>query len=159
MSGVYSVWGAQARGEGYTVQYGGGGAILQHLRALERAGIAGFVAARREIGEYLLGEVQDNVDGQRLFDGSPMPQSRAARERKGKTLIDRHHLYDSYVYQLTRDGVEVGSALVYSAIHHFGGMTGRGKKTRIEARPVLGMGPEQEREVGELLLAELGSIQ
>jgi phage gpG-like protein len=131
--------------------------LLRHLARLSAR--QQFTAARREIGEFMIGEVQDNLDSQKLFDGSPMPQSKAAIARSGKTLIDRHHLYDSYVFQLVRGGVEIGSNSVYARIHHFGGETGRpGHRFNMKARPVLGVGPRQERRIGEILLAEVGSM-
>lgn len=136
------------------------GPVRLHLARLAIADQAGFDRARREIGEYLVGEVQDNLDGQKLFDGSPMPQSKAAIARKGKTLIAKHHLYDSYVYQLTRGGLEVGSAMVYARIHNFGGETGRtGHRFTLPARPVLGMTPENEAQIGDILIHEIQRLQ
>lgn len=144
------------------------GLIARHLARLALLDSRGFASVRREVGEYLVGDVQDNIDGQRLFDGSPMPQSKAAinryskanRQRGGKTLIEHHHLYDSYVYQLTDTGVEVGSAMVYAAIHHFGGETGRrGSRFMMPARPVLGIAARQERELGDFFIAELQRAQ
>ena len=165
MSGVYSVWGAQANA--ITVNFDAT-PIVKHLRGLETLNAGRFASVRREIGEYMLGNVQDNFDGQRLFDGSAMPPSDAAQGRTttwkrnnktkgrvkgavraaGKTLIDHHNLYDSYVYQLNGAGVEIGSALIYSAIHHFGGQAGRGKKIKIIARPILGVSASQEKALG-----------
>lgn len=153
--------------------------IVNHLRALGRLDATKYASARREIGEFMLGNVQDNFDAQRLFDGSAMPPSKAAQGRTttwkrnnktkgrikgavreaGKTLIDKHHLYDSYIYQLEGSGVALGSALIYAAIHHFGGATGRGGKTKIVARPVLGVSATQERFIGDFLLAEIGRLQ
>lgn len=133
--------------------------LLQHLRGLERFNQSHFVSVRREIGEFMLGNVQDNLDAQRLHDGKAMPPSKAAAKRGGKTLIAKHHLYDSYVYQLSGAGVEIGSALIYAAIHHFGGQTGRGHKTNITARPVLGVSASQERAIGDLMIAAIGRIQ
>lgn len=140
------------------------GPIRRHLARLAILDARGFDSVRREIGEYLLGEVQDNLDGQRLADGSPMPQSQAAIDRQGKTLIDRHHLYDSYTYQLAGSGaaagVEVGSSSVYAAIHHFGGETGRrGHRFNMLARPVLGIGVAQEARLGDFLIAEIRRAQ
>lgn len=134
--------------------------ITRHLTLLAIMDTRGFDAARREMGEYLLGEVQDNLDGQKLANGNPMPQSKAAIKRSGKTLIDKHHLYDSYVYQLSGGGVEIGSALVYAAVHHFGGETGRaGHRFTLPARPVLGIGQKQEVALGSFLLAEIAKVQ
>ena len=132
--------------------------IFKHLGGLERLNAGHFASVRREIGEYMLGNVQDNFDGQRLFDGSAMPPSKAAAKRTGKTLIDKHRLYDSYVYQLNNAGVEIGSALIYSAIHHFGGKTGRGHKTTITPRPVLGVSATQEKALGDFMIAEIGRL-
>mgnify|MGYP000977709940 CR=1 FL=1 len=94
-----------------------------------------------------------------LVGGATMPPSKAAQQRKGKTLIAKGHLRDSYVYQLTSEGVEVGSALIYAAIHHFGGETGRGHRTKLPARPVLGLDDAGQAQVGEILLNELRRSQ
>lgn len=154
--------------------------IVNHLRELGRLDATKYASARREIGEFMIGNVQDNFDGQRLFDGRAMPQSKAAQGRSttwkannrnkgrvkgavratGKTLIAAHHLYDSYVHQLEGSGVALGSALIYAAIHHFGGETGRpGARFQMPARPVLGVGPVQERFIGDFLVAEIGRTQ
>lgn len=154
--------------------------LTRHLGALVSLEASRFASVRREIGEYMIGNVQDNFDGQRLFDGSPMPPSKAAQGRTttwkrsnkklgrekggvraaGKTLIDKHRLYDSYVYQLAGLGVELGSAVVYAAIHHFGGETGRpGHRFQMTARPVLGVAAAQEKAIGDFLIAEIGRMQ
>lgn len=135
-------------------------AITRHLAQLAIMDARGYDGVRREIGEYFIGEVQDNLDGQKLADGNDMPQSKAAKARPGKTLIEHHHLYDSYVYQLVGGGVEVGSASVYAAIHHFGGETGRaGHRFTLPARPVLGIGPRQEAALGSFFIAEIRRAQ
>jgi phage gpG-like protein len=155
------------------------GPIRAHLARLSILDRRGFDSARREIGEFMVGDIQDNLDGQRLADGSPMPQSKAARtgegrtgrERRkgkivgkgkpGKTLIDSHLLYDSYVYQLDgRLGLEVGSEMVYAAIHHFGGETGRrNARFTLPPRPVMGFGAAQERQLGDILIADIVRTQ
>lgn len=139
------------------------GPITHHLAMLAIMDSKGYDGVRRDIGEYFVGEVQDNLDGQKLFDGSPMPQSKAAIKRKGKTLIKKHHLYDSYVYQLAGGGVEIGSALVYAAIHHFGGdraiNSRMGPKKPLPARPVLGITERGERKIGDLLIREIQRAQ
>lgn len=135
----------------------GAGPMLAHLARLSAR--REWTAARREIGEYLVGDIHDNINNQRLYDGSPMPQSKAAIKRAGKTLIKDHHLYDSYVFQLARGGVVVGSNKVYAAIHHFGGETGRGHKTKITARPVMGVGERQQRRIGAYLVEAIEAMQ
>ena len=154
--------------------------IFKHLGGLERLNAGHFASVRREIGEYMVGNVLDNIRDQKLFDGSAMPQSKSAVDRtpkwqrnnkklgrvKGevrgdhdKTLLKDGHLRDSYVYQLNNAGVEIGSALIYSAIHHFGGQAGRGLKTKIIARPILGVSAAQEKALGDFMIAEIGRTQ
>lgn len=179
MSGVYSVWGAGAQGATVTADFDNS-RLLSNLHALAAKDAGHFESVRREIGEYMLGNVQDNFDAQRLFDGSPMPRSKAAQGRdvhwkrnnkakgrvkgevrdSGKTLIDKHNLYDSYVYQLDNSGVEIGSALIYAAIHHFGGETGRtGHRFTMTARPVLGVTTRQEMMLGDIVIRALEQLQ
>jgi phage gpG-like protein len=136
-------------------------ALERHLALMAASGPGMSPGLRDDIGEYMLGLVQDRLDGdpQKLVGGADMPQSAAAIERDGKTLIDRHHLYDSYVYQLTPSGVEVGSNSIYARIHHFGGQAGRGHAIEILARPVLGMDDQEEAHVGEMILEELRRMQ
>ena len=152
--------------------------LLAHLGRLVQSERSGFKAVRREIGAYMLGQVQDNFDRQTLFDGSAMPQSEAAKggvfykriksgKRKGKlrkvtvhprkTLMDTRALYRSYTYNLVgAAGLEIGSDMAYARIHHFGGEAGRsGARFTLPARPVLGMTRGDQQYVGELMLAEL----
>lgn len=134
--------------------------IEHHLAVLASTGGSMSEGLRREIGEYMLGQVQDRLDEQRLVDGSAMPQSAAAIARDGKTLIDRRHLYDSYSYNVLPGGVEIGSNSVYARIHHFGGEAGRaGHRIHIEARPVLGPNAADEEHLGKLVFAELHRLQ
>lgn len=134
--------------------------IERHLALLAATGESLSPGLRQDIGEYMLGQVQDRLDGQRLVDGSPMPQSASAIERSGKTLIDRHHLYDSYVYNVLPSGIEIGSSSAYARIHHFGGEAGRqGHRIHIEARPVLGTTQADEDFIGQLIFAELERLQ
>ncbi|WP_168224677.1 phage virion morphogenesis protein [Rhodoferax aquaticus] len=146
---------------GTSIRYGfDASPISMHLARLAVLSANQFAEVRRDIGEYFKGDIQDNLDGQKLFDGKPMEQSEAAIGRAGKTLIDKHHLYDSYTFQLEGAGLAIGSNSVYAAIHHFGGETGRkGHRFTLPARPVMGMGERQERRVGDLLIAELRALQ
>ncbi|WP_353191964.1 phage virion morphogenesis protein [Pandoraea pnomenusa] len=123
--------------------------IRRHLAAI---GGATFERVRQDIGEYMVGQIQDRFHYQQLWDGSAMPQSRAAMARGGQTLIRDRYLYHSYVYGLTPDGVEIGSNLIYAPIHHFGGDAGRGHSVHIDARPVLGVNEENANVIGNMLL-------
>nr|WP_246541800.1 phage virion morphogenesis protein [Collimonas antrihumi] len=130
--------------------------MQQHLQRLAHADLSGL---KENIGEYLVGQIQDRFDQQRLWDGSAMKQSAAAKERGGQTLIRRRLLYKSYVYNVTSDGVEVGSNSAYARIHHFGGNAGRGGKTKIDARPVLGINDADEIWIGDLMMNELRGLE
>lgn len=134
------------------------GPLRSHLARLSAR--QEWTKTRRQIGEFMVGDIQDNLDGQKLFDGGSMPQSKAAIKRRGKTLIKDHHLYDSYVYQLAHGGVEVGSAKAYAAINHFGGETGRsGHRFQMLARPVMGIAMRQELQIGYLLINAIRELQ
>jgi phage gpG-like protein len=158
----------------------GDAALRHHLRRLVALDAGKYTGVRREIGEYMVGDVQDSILGQRLFTGAAMPPSAASKggqvmrkiktgKRAGKlrkvivkphlTLQLEGHLRNSYVPQMTPGGVLIGSNSDYAAIHHFGGLAGRGKKTRILARPVLGVGVRQELQIGYLIDDMLRALQ
>jgi phage gpG-like protein len=111
---------------------------------------------KQDIGEYMIGQIQDRFDGQRLVDGTKMPQSAAAKARSGQTLMDKRLLYKSYVYQATPEGVEVGSDSPYARIHHFGGETGRtGHRFDMLPRPVMGENAKDLDVIGNKILNTL----
>ena len=103
-------------------------------------------------------------------DGSKWEQSERAKAEGGKTLLDHGHLRDSIHTVVGVDTVEIGTNLVYAAIHQFGGTTkahvikaraggvlawGGGKFAKsvnhpgsvIPARPYLGIAAGDETEV------------
>lgn len=134
--------------------------LRMRLAALAAAKPAKFSAVLRDIGEDILGDAKDNIHSQKLVGGGAMPTSKAAAKRGGKTLLDKGHLRDSYTYQLSGATLAVGSNMVYAAIHHFGGKTGRGHKVTITPRPVLGVDAKREARIGMKLgraLLELGA--
>lgn len=105
-----------------------------------------------EIGSYAISETtrrfQESID----VDGNQLKPSKRALEEGGKTLIDHGHLRDSYTYNvfLSGDGVEVGSDLIYSGIHHYGGNAGRNGSVEIDPRPVLGINEDDEQEIDDI---------
>lgn len=72
-------------------------------------------------------------------------QTKAGKETKGfarykagkKTLIDTARLMKSINPRAFSDRAEIGTNVVYAAIHQFGGKAGRGRKVNIPARPFL----------------------
>ncbi len=65
----------------------------------------------------------------------------------GKTLTDTARLRNSIDYAVAGDTVLVGSNAAYALIHQKGGMAGRGHKTRIPARPYLGISKNDWEEI------------
>lgn len=130
--------------------------LLEHLHRLE---LFSLESIKVQIGEYMVGQIQDRFDHQILWDGSAMPQSKAAKERSGQTLIEHRLLYRSYVYNPTADGVEIGSNSPYVRIHHFGGETGHPNgRFEMTERPVLGVNQQDERVIGDIILDELREL-
>jgi phage virion morphogenesis protein len=54
-----------------------------------------------------------------------------------KTLIESKRLMNSITYNAMNDNVNIGTNVVYGAIHQLGGQAGRGLKANIPARPYL----------------------
>lgn len=154
--------------------------VRAHTAALAREQRAGYPQAAKAVGEYFVSRVIERLHSQKLVDGSGMPQSKAAKVRGGKTLIDRGHLRDSYAYKAAGGVVTVyggaGGAMQYAAAHHFGvaarSIKAKGKALRfmaggalrfakqvhlpaLPARPVLGANAEDERMVGDLILTHI----
>ncbi len=106
-----------------------------------------------EIGGYLDSEVAlrfvEGVD----WEGNALIPSERAEKEGGKTLVDKAHLRDSYTHNVFLDGsgVEHGSDMVYAAIHHFGGKTGRNHSVELPARPVMGINADDENEINHIV--------
>jgi len=134
--------------------------MLASLKDFNRRAMMG------EMGEYLVSRVVSRLESQTDVRGKALEPSRRAQADGGKTLIDKGQLRDSYTYQVFADGsgVEVGSDLIYAAIHHFGGETGRRRSraslrsrhtahpvhnhaVTLPARPVLGINEDDEQEI------------
>lgn len=80
--------------------------------------------------------------------GGKITKGGAARASGKKPLIgETRRLSSEIQYRADATSVEVGSSLVYSAIHQFGGQAGRGGTTRIPARPYLGLSAEDDEAV------------
>jgi len=79
----------------------------------------------RIIGEHLVASVERRFDTETAPDGKPwQPVSKQTRARKKhpKILTETHRLRSSIVYRVaSRDTLEIGTNVVYGAIHQFGG--------------------------------------
>ena len=104
---------------------------------LENAGAVLESSARRRIQSEKRGP-----DGQRWANWS---ESYAATRRSGHGLLSAEgHLLDSIRADVRAGEVEVGTNLVYGAIHQFGGAE---VGMHIPPRPYLGVSLEDERDV------------
>ncbi len=93
------------------------------------------------IGHYLVASTHRRFERERAPDGTPWLKSARAIAEGGQTLTNTGRLRGSIVHTLTDGGrgVEVGTNVVYAAIHQFSGRAGRGRRTKIPARPYLGV--------------------
>ncbi len=140
----------------------------------ERA--ANLAPAMDEIGSMLTASIVHRFETETDPEGRPwQPLAistmigriggvRKSRKKKGGTRIgairriaqmkilqDSARLRDSITHRHGRDFVEVGTNVVYGAIHQLGGQAGRGGKVTIPARPFLGVDAGDAAEITAIL--------
>lgn len=81
------------------------------------------------------------------FDEGGRPKWLGIKHRQGTPLIDTENLMGSITSEYDNDSAVVGTNEPYAAIHQFGGMAGRGRKVKIEARPFLVLTPQDEADI------------
>ena len=96
-------------------------------------------AALDEIGSRLVASTLERFRSESAPHGTPWQQSLRALVQSGQTLQNTGRLRDSIQHVVRGDGVEVGSNVVYAAIHQFGGKTGKGHAVTLPARPYHGI--------------------
>jgi len=114
----------------------------------------------REIGEVVHESVQRNFEEKRAPDGTPWKplaeSTKRAKARKGRSpediLILNRILMGSIHPEAYPDRVEIGTDIIYAAIHQFGGLAGRGHSVEIEAREYLGVRDEDWPEIKHSVL-------
>lgn len=96
------------------------------------AELAGYVSRARDaqgmfeqIGMSLVTSTQARFERGQAPSGSPWPPSLRALATGGKTLIESGRLLRSIVFQAFNTGVEVGTNVIYAAIHQLGGLINR----------------------------------
>ena len=92
-----------------------------------------------EIGSRLAASTLERFRSERAPDGTPWQQSLRALVQGGQTLQDTGRLRDSIQHVVRGDGVDIGSNVVYAAIHQFGGKAGKGHAVALPPRPYLGI--------------------
>ena len=75
------------------------------------------------IGALLVDSAKERFEREAGPGGVPWKKSRRAEEEGGRTLRDSGRLFDSITHNVLSDGVEVGTNVVYAAIHQLGGRT------------------------------------
>ena len=76
------------------------------------------------------------------------------KKKGGKILVNQGFaggLMGSVSYKATSKKVVLAAGKIYAAIHHFGGMAGRGRKVEIPARPYMMIQDEDWREMKDAL--------
>lgn len=119
--------------------------------------------ALNAIAEYLLGSTQDRISAGEAPDGTAFePLSdftlSTKSQNQDKILIERGYLYN-LVYQVSSEQMQLGSNMVYAAMHQFGGKTAPNSmlpNKTIPARPYLGLSKNDETEtmatIGDYLM-------
>jgi phage virion morphogenesis protein len=129
-----------------------------------------------EVGASLVASTQRRFETGVGPDGSPWPPSIRALAVGGKTLVDTARLMQSITFNASESGVEVGTNVLYAAIHQFGGTINAktpaglrfqvhgasGKKewrnkqsVKIPARPFIGLDDRDETEISTIAAAWL----
>lgn len=103
--------------------------------------------AMKSIGRIIKTGTQRRFREQQGPDGKRWKPSQRVEREGGQTLRLTGRLQRSYTFQADHASVEIGTNVVYGAIHHFGGMAGRGHRSRIDARPALGVSAGDEVEL------------
>ena len=81
-----------------------------------------------DIGLSLVTSTQHRFDTSTSVDGSPWPPSLRVKKHGGETLILSGRLYRSITANASATGVEIGTNVVYAAIHQFGGTVNQGAR-------------------------------
>jgi phage virion morphogenesis protein len=129
------------------------------IGALERLakGTQHTEPAMRAVAEDMLDAVKKNflAQGRPAWLGLKRPGKRRAG---GMILQDTRQLANSIVTDHGDDFAKVGTNKVYAAIHQFGGMAGRGRKVKIEARPFLKLTADDEQRIEHTVGDYLASL-
>jgi phage virion morphogenesis protein len=119
-----------------------------------------------EIGSMLVVSTQNRFEREEAPDGTPWPMSIRVLTEGGKTLSDTRRLVNSITHEASRDGVAVGTNVVYAVPHQMGATirakTARGLRFQIAGgwviihsvdipeRAFLGLDAEDEKAIGDI---------
>ena len=144
---------------GFAMHVGIDDARVRKALAGIEAAASDMSPAMDEIGSMLVASVLRRFETETAPSDKPWKPSRRAREKGGQTLTDTGRLRDSITHRHGSDFVEVGTNVIYSAIHQFGGRAGRGHAATIPARPFIGLDAGDEAEIVEIITDHLRGLQ
>ena len=122
-----------------------------------------------DIGTHLTRSAMTRIDRTNVGpDGVQWTMSRRVQNKGGKTLLDSHRLRNSIHFEAGPDFVEVGSDVIYSAVHQLGAAVGAFGRWQhfgpngedrsrplpfgsIPARPYLGVSNEDRSVIADLV--------
>ena len=108
------------------------------------------------IGQTLVTSTVERFERETGPDGQPWQPSARALAQGGKTLSDSGRLRGSITHVAGREGVDVGTNVIYGAIHQFGSGDLE-RPTGIPARPYLGLDDGDRRAVERLVERFIGT--
>ena len=124
--------------------------------------------AKRIIGIESLNFYKASFRNQGFTDNSLSKWSEVKRRKNPKTkgaaktrkilTGDTKALSDSLEYQVTTDGAQITSDVVYSQIHNQGGKAGRNLTTDIPKRPFVGKSEDLNRKLQKVIEDDLNQI-
>ncbi len=113
--------------------------------------------ALKDMGEHLMRTIDQRFDDQIAPDQTPWEENKEQTKlrksrRSRKILTDSKRLGHSIIYRADHGGLEVGTNLIYAAIHQFGGETGRrGARFTMPARPFLGVSETEHEDLLDIV--------
>lgn len=117
---------------------------IENLKALDDS-------KREELNDNIAGVLE--VSAVRRFETEQDPEGKAWKPNKrgGKILTLHGYLCGSVIGQATKDYAEVGSAMIYAAIHQYGGVIKFLKKkgsVTMPKRSYLGVSEQDKADIG-----------
>ncbi len=134
--------------------------VRRALQRMEDSG-ADLRPALVDIGEALLLSTEERFSNQVDPDGRPWkPLSPQYRKRKKhpKILTETTNLRGRIHSVVSPGRVEIGTNVVYGAIHQLGGQAGRNRAATIPARPYLGVSAEDKGSILEILREHIKTL-
>lgn len=106
--------------------------VRQALQAL-RHKAGNLRPALRTIGEIIINQTDDAFESGKSPAGVPWKPSRRVTKQGGQTLVNTARLRNSITKDVGDDAVQVGTSVVYAAIHQLGGDIRQQGRTQVNA--------------------------